>query len=95
MRSVGGGRGGSREGHHVAVRFHGKGGTLKKWVESRSPEAGFPWKGISLFQGGLSLEGEAGQAEVASALVAAVAVKPRPAEALRVGGPGSPSRAPV
>lgn len=64
-------------------------------MESGSPEAGFSWKGICLFQGSLSLEGEAGQAEVAPPLTATVAVKSSSVEAVVIRRPRSPARAPL
>lgn len=91
----GGRGGGGRQGHQLTLRFHRKWWALQEGMESRSPKAWFPWEGVDQLHGSLSLESEAGQAEVASPFIATVAVEPSPVEAVVVGRPGSPGGTPL
>lgn len=79
------------EGDQLTVRLHGQGRTLQKRVEGGCTEAGLPGEGVGLLQGGLPLEGEAGQAEVAPTFTAAVAVKSSPAGSVAMGGGSGPT----
>lgn len=73
------------QGDQLTVCLHGQGRTLQKRVESGCTEARLPGERVGLLQGGLPLEGEAGQAEVAPTLAAAVAVKSSPAGSVAMG----------
>lgn len=86
---------GGRKSHQVTVRVHWKWRTLQKWMECWSAEAWFSWEGVCLFHGCLSLESETGQAEVAPAFIATVAVKSSPVKTMGVRRPCSPMWTPL